>query len=210
MTLLSLLGVGDEVYVSATTTSSSSANPQLLMFENMWGHPGTFNAYSANTFSFYPINIPVSVSWNRLAMIVSATAAAGSSVSASARIGLYSLNAATLSMANSASGTFSLGGAGSSLMWVDVSATSATQNITPGLWYLGYAWSSHTAANFVSSFSGRGNISIPANSPINANPTLASGYMTVSSAAPPVSVATSDLTLTGNSAVRAQYIIITA
>lgn len=202
---MTLLGVGDEIFVTATT--SSSANPQLNLMWDYANHGGqTYGAYSQNTYSFIGVQFPVSINFNHLAFNVSARGTSVSSLQATINLGLYSLNAGTLSLANSASGSFShTSSAINSSYWVNL-ATSATQNISPGMWWLGYGI---TAATLLAhtSFSLFVNSAI---NPGNANPYFNAARMTVSTASPPTSVATSDLNITGSTAWQQAYIIITA
>lgn len=73
--------------------------------------------------------IPGSISFNTVAWLGHRTG--GPTVTAS--FGLYSLNGSTLSLANSASNSFNV----NNTQWRTM-VTSATQDITPGNWYL--AW----------------------------------------------------------------------
>ena len=90
-------------YPSAAT--SAAADPQLQFFENFPGHLGAaFNAVSLNTLSVHAVNIPLSLSFNNVIVLVTAGANnATRTGQATIRFGLYSMNASTLSLANSAS-----------------------------------------------------------------------------------------------------------
>lgn len=95
------------------------------------------------TQKFQGIELVGSISFNNIAVLLSAAGTAGQT--ASIYMGLYSLNGGTLSMANSASGSFA--SAGNAFSWVTL-ATSATQDITPGNWYLGFNWLSSGDSRF--------------------------------------------------------------
>lgn len=117
-------------------------------------------------------------------------------------VGLYSLNSSTLSIANSWSGTIntSVGTA----RYVSLSATSATQNITPGTWWLGILIS--TSGTAALSLYGQTSLN-----PQNAFPgAFIQGIMTDSTAALPASIATSDLDITGGETLYVPHIIMTA
>src|SRR3990167_1446793 len=206
MSWITLLGVGEEV---SSATTSAAADPQLQFFENFPGHFGAaFGANSINTLSVHAVNIPLSISFNNaIALITRGANNATRQGGASMRIGLYSLNGSTLSLANSASGTVSWIGANTSTVWVSM-VTSATQNITPGAWYFAMLNSSSTNAAGAANFGFFINSSI---NPANAIPGgFLMGRMTASTNAIPASIATSDLDVTGSDATRQPYIIITA
>lgn len=189
--------------VSAGTTA---ANPQLQFFENFPAHAGAaYAGFSNGTLSIHAVNIPLSISFNNVVALMSVSSAALSALSGTIQFGLYSLNAATLSLANSASGAVAEGGSANS--WYSM-VTSATQNISPGAWYFGVNFFTGGIATDHSSASFYGNSSI---NPGNAIPIgFLMGRVTASTNAMPASIATSDLDRTGSDAIRQQYIIITA
>ena len=83
-------------------------------------------------FNFY---VPSSISFNNVAFLfngVVGTASRGITF----RMGLYSLNAGSFSLANSASRAMTLSST-NGLSWITM-VTSATQNITPGLWWIAF------------------------------------------------------------------------
>lgn len=177
---------------------TAAADPQLQFFENFPGHLGAgFAARSDGTLSIHAVNIPLSLSFRFPVVLLSRPNSGGQQT---VQFGLYSLNGATLSLANSASNSVSFSSATS---WISM-VTSATQNISPGAWYF--------AINALSSQTS--NLSFLANSsfaPVNAIPGgFLMGRMTVSTNAIPASIATSDLDITGSDAIRQPYIIITA
>lgn len=200
MTYLGLMGVGDLLRFAATT---SAGNPQLQFFENFPGHFGGNVAVAGpNTLSVHAVNIPLNLSFNNAVILVSAQndPAGTTTASLSISFGLYSLSGSTLSLANSASNLFTYQTRASS--WLSM-ITSATQNITPGTWY----W----AFNFQTSIINMRFFMNSTINPANAIPGgLLMGRMTVSSAGIPSSIATSELDITGNDAIRQPYIILTA
>ena len=196
-------------FIWAGTGGTSAANPQLQFFENFPGHLGAaFGANSINTLSIHAVNIPLSLSFNYpVALITRGANNATRQGGVSMKVGLYSLNGSTLSLANSASGTASWAGANTSTVWVSM-VTSATQNITPGAWYFAMLNSSSTNAAGAANFGFYINSSI---NPANAIPGgFLMGRMTASTNAMPGSIATSDLDITGSDATRQPFIIITA
>lgn len=189
-------------------STAAAGNPQLQFFRNFPAHIVGSALVSLNTLSFQAVNIPLSLSFNYPVIIVRAGANnATRSGSATANLGLYSLNGSTLSLANSASSSITWGGAVTFTSWLSM-ATSATQNISPGAWYLALVFSSATNNAGASLFAPYANSS---RNPENAIPGgFLMGRMTASTGALPASIATSDLDITGSDAMRQQYIIITA
>ena len=189
---MTLLRVGAEI-----AAGTSVADPQLQFFENFPGHLGAANvAYSANTLSIHAVNIPLSISFNKVIALLSESDAG----SATLHFGLYSLNGSTLSLANSASAAITMANA---LSWRSI-VTSATQNISPGAWYFAFNISSGGASS----------LSFYANTAINPGNAIPGGFlmgrMTASTGAMPATIATSDLDITGSDAIRQPYIIITS
>ena len=152
---------------------------------------------SNGSLSFIPIQPTDSISFGVLNLLYRQTHTSSNSVS----IGLYSLNGGNLSLANSISGiATNSAGAG----WISLTATSATQNITPGTWWLGLLFSTTGSSAF--SLYGNNNIS-----PGNAFPGgFMMGRMSASTNALPTSYATSDLDIIGFDAVQIPIIILTA
>ena len=183
----------------------TTANPQLQFIENFKNKDGAaYVAYSNGTLSIQAVNIPLSLSFNYPAVLMSVSSAALSALSATVQLGLYSLNGSTLSLANSASNTIQH--TNSANFWYSM-VTSTTQNITPGTWYFGINLFTGGIATDHSSASFFGNSSI---NPGNAIPTLLMARMTASTNAIPASIATSDLDITGSDIIRQPYVIITA
>lgn len=132
------------------------------------------------------MEIPGSISFNTIAVIMSGSGAASENLSI--YFGLYSLNASTvLSLANSASQATGLTLNQTAFSWITL-ATSATQDITPGNWYFAIMSSTSLGANFsfVNNF-GKADITASAHSG------FARGIMSVSTNAMPSSIATSDM-----------------
>lgn len=87
-----------------------------------------------NTLFLQGVYIPGSISFNNVAVIVSVNRG-GADMSITMSLGLYSLTGSTLSLANSAGNSF--GFTADNFSWRTL-ATSATQDISPGNWYLGF------------------------------------------------------------------------
>ncbi len=197
MSNLLLMNVGAGLAGTPAATSSSSADPQLQYFENIPGKDLFQIGVSFATLSVHAVNIPLSVSFNNLAVLGQGLIATGS---VTMHFGLYSLNGGTLSLANSASGSATY--ESTSPQWISF-ATSATQNISPGAWYFAV----NKPGDNVSQLILHGNSS---GGPLNAQPVFIRGRMTVSTAAMPATIATSELDITGSDASRQPYVIITA
>src|SRR3990167_3495353 len=122
------------------------ANVRLNIFENVpLLHTNMNFVLNVNTLSIQGVYIPGSISFNKLAVIVSGSGAVSQNLSLS--FGLYSLNGSTLSLANSASRATALTLNQTMFSWLSF-ATSATQDITPGNWYLAYMNSTALGAGF--------------------------------------------------------------
>lgn len=165
-------------------------------FNKLIAQSVTFNN---NSLTFFGFNIYDSLSFNNPNILISASSATTKSYSFS--FGLYSLNGSTLSIANSASLSRTVTGASG---FYGSFATSTTQNITPGTWYIGLIASSDGTGSILLF----GQMTI---NPANAFPgAFIGGRMTASTNALPASVATSDLDITGNDAMLVPSIIINA
>ena len=194
---------GDGIGIPQGVTTA--ADPQLQFFENFPGKD-VMNTilYSNSILSVHAVNIPLSLSFNYpVFLLFEQGGNATRSASVSISFGLYSLNGATLSLANSASGGTTWEGVQTSTFWMSL-ATSTTQNITPGAWYFAVN-ASATGPSILFRFYGNSSIN-----PENAAPVLVRGRMTVSTGAMPGSIATNELDITGSDAIRQPYIIITA
>lgn len=113
-------------------------------------------------------------------------------------IGLYSLNGSTLSLANSASGTRTQNSFG----YFTITATSATQNITPGTWWFGFLLS--TTGSSGNSIYGQTGLPVG-----NAFPGgFMGGRMTESTGALPTAYSTSNLDTTGADSNQVPMIIL--
>ena len=123
-------------------------------------------------------------------------------------VGLYSLTGSTLSIANSISGTFTHSVSGQRGGYMSISDTSANQNITPGTWFFGLLFSTTHAGGAAGSLQLR--LGLTAN-PGNVFPGgFIGGAMTDSTGVLPSSLATSNLNITGATALRVPTIILTA
>lgn len=173
--------------------------PQLNFARNI-GLPHTdLIRISNGTMTFSPFNLGQSISWNTINIFISKSSA---NMTHTISIGLYSLNGSTLSLANSASGTFS--GSNNQRAYVSLTATSATQNLTPATWFFGLLFST----------GGNSGLDIVGQSTINAGNAFPGGFiggrMTDSTNALPSSYATSNLDITGNDGMNVTYILLTA
>ena len=185
-------------------SSAAAANPQLQFFENFPGHLGaSFINHSLNTLSIHAVNIPVSISFNSVVVLVcnnNTFLVRTHNYS----FGLYSLTGSTLSLANSAPVSFAYSQPGVAQQSWRSFATSAIQNITPGTWYFA----------LVPAATGDAGVDLYGNSSIAPGNAIPGGFlmgrMTVSTGAMPASIATSDMDITGSDATRQPYIIITA
>lgn len=145
---------------------------------------------SDGTLSFYPFNFWDSISFASVNFYLRNT---NSNATYTFSLGLYSLTGSSLSLANSASATMSIS-SNVSQFWLSITATSATQNITPGTWWLG----------FVGRSGGHSQLSITGITRLNAGNAFpgafVGGRMTESTASLPASYATSNLDITGSDA----------
>ena len=174
---------------------------QLDFYTNLPNIENGIFGISNGTLSFIPLNLANSISWATLNFLICQTSAASKTLSLS--IGLYSLTGSTLSIANSISRSVTYGTSAQSI-YLSMVGTSATQNITPGTWWLGLLASTAGANAF--SFFGQTSVN-----PTNAFPGgFIGGRMTASTAALPSTYATSDLDITGNDAMNVPLIILSA
>ena len=158
---------------------------QINIFENFDNlHIVGNSSIPANTLQIQRVYIPGSLSFNVPSVVF--TKGDSSDASFSVSLGLYSLTGNTLALANSASG--STNGISAILQWFSM-ATSTTQNISPGEWYLGFVYATSSRSNITF----RGNI-WPASPGAGASPTsFIRGRYTVSVTNIPASISTSDL-----------------
>ena len=183
------------------------ANVRLNIFENVpLLHTNMNFVLNVNTLSIQGVYIPGSISFNKLAVIVSGSGGVSENLSLS--FGLYSLNGSTLSLANSASMGTDATLNQTFFSWLTF-ATSATQDITPGNWWLG----------MVASTSLGGSFSIVRDSGVTVKDApygglFVRGSYSTSTDGLPVSMITSDLSKegqgTGSSGTRDPYILISA
>lgn len=166
------------------------ADVRLSVFENFPVYPSVSQGTLLGVGSLHIQGLYVlgSISFNSIAAMISAQTSTNKTISIS--FGLYSLNGSTLSLANSASASFSLG-TGSALSWVTL-VTSTTQDITPGNWY--FAAMSSTAGDSVFSFirGGARGLAVAGEGGVYGG-NFVRGYLSVSTSVMPASIATSDL-----------------
>jgi hypothetical protein len=180
-----------------TATTAATYNT-LQYFENFPAKEAAgVIAYSNGTMSIQEVNFPLQVAFKTPVMLL--TQSSTQVRTFTILLGLYTMNGGTLSLMNSASGSPTFVNAYS---YVSL-ATSATQNITPGQYYL--AMNILSAGNSSGSFFGASSIN-----PGNAFPGFFKARMTVSTNAMPTSLATSGLDVTGSDVTRQPYIIISA
>ena len=173
-----------------------------LLFEKSLPYYGPSRLSVNNaSMTFCAMNFNDSISFNTVNMVFLNEAGGNRSMSVS--LGLYSLSGSTLSLANSVSSTFSQPAA--NRIYISMTSTSATQNITPGIWYIGYWMSRSDTGDYAPSGQ---YINLSAG---NAFPgAFIGGAMTVSTNALPSSYATSDLDITGQDALLVPFIIMSA
>ena len=173
---------------------------QLNFYSFPQAHGGVNKlSISVATLFVRPMTLFDSLSWRTINLALEWDLGAGT-VTLSMSIGLYSLTGSTLSLANSISGTTSR--SNDAIGYFSMNATSATQNITPGNWWLGMLGS--YGASSISMYGQSRN-------PGNAFPgAFINGRMTASTNALPGSIATSDLDITGSDAMHNPFIILTA
>ena len=183
------------------------ANARLNILENFpLLHSNSNNVVNANSLSIQGVYIPGSISFNNLAVIISGSG--GVSENFSLSLGLYSLNGSTLSLANSASRATALTLNQTMFSWLTM-ATSATQDITPGNWWLGIVVSTSLGSSF-SLIRCRG---ATISNAIYGGPFIRGSYSTSTNGLP-ISMITSDLSKEGADAGasrnRAPYILISS
>lgn len=150
---------------------------------------------------FFAFNFYDSISFNTINLVIVRNNSNSRTISAS--LGLYSVTGSTLSLANSAAGTWTNHtNPGSRYQYLSFSTISATQNISPGTWYFGLL-----ASTAGSNCSYGGLTANPANAVQGG---FIGGEMTATTNALPASYATSDLDITGRNALIVPYIIVSA
>ena len=181
--------------------TATAVNPQISFFDNfpMKDIVAYRNVSSNSSLSFQHVELPLSLSLNTIAILMSNLSTNAKTVTF--QFGLYSLNGGTLSLENSASRTITA--TATFFSWISITDISKTQNMSPGQWYWGFNVSA----------SGNTNFQLGANSsinPANANPMFDRAHVTASTNALPASIATSVLDQSGADANKQFYIVITA
>lgn len=170
---------------------------QLNFHANFYGVFNLNVGVSHQSIFFSPMILEDNISFINLNFLVNKNATGGTH---SIYIGLYSLSQSSLSLANSISGTLSVTAAN----YFPLTATSSSQNITPGNWWWGYLLSTNSVSNH---FIFGANVINPANAfPGN----FIGGLMTVTSSQLPSNIATSDLDITGLTEMVVPLFILTA
>ncbi len=181
------------------------ANVQLNVFENFPVLASVVNLVNQNSLLVQGIELPGSISFNNVVVLFQGQGTTAKTATLS--LGLYSRTGNTLSLANSAS--MSTAPTANTLQWITL-ATSATQNLTPGNWFLACLWTT----------SGSNNMSLAGNQ--GGKPAVGAayggmfvhGFLSVSTSALPASIATSDLSREGVSTDinfnRYPYVLISA
>mgnify|MGYP001617671404 CR=1 FL=1 len=187
------------------------ASVRLNLFES---YPLIHQARNASlegvgTLHMLGVEMPGSISFNNLAMIVSGSGGVSEDMSLS--FGLYSLNGSTLSLANSASMGTALTLNQTMFSWLSF-ATSATQDITPGNWYFAVMSSTTLGGSFslvINNWTGNAGAVGGEYGGI-----FVRGKLSVSTNALPASIATSDMSKEGQgitvNIARQPYILISA
>ena len=161
----------------------------------------TANAFSIGSVLFAPLNVRESISL--INVHINPLFGSSANQTKSFYLGLYSLSGSILSIVNSLSVTISTNDGRSYMPLLSFSNTSATQNVTPGTWFLG----------ILASTAGRSELSLLGRftaSPDNAFPgAFIGGLMTETTNALPSSMAISNLDITGRPELSTPYILLT-
>ena len=160
--------------------------PQLSFAQNLNVAPNGVPLLTAQSLNIFGFNLLDSISLKTIQVIVQQSASTNATYSLS--IGLYSLNGATLTLVNSASNSSSQSGV--SRFYFSMTNTSATSNLTPGTWYFGLLL--NTAGDNVFRVYGgtrSGGNAFPGG--------FIQGQMTDATTQLPLSIATSNLNITG-------------
>lgn len=172
---------------------------QMNFFKNIGFPPNSgFLVLTHGSLNLFAINITDSLSFNYPNL---AYRFGTNNRTFTISMGLYSLSGSTLSLANSGTGRTS----GSNLTGYITFATSATQNVTPGTWFIGLVASTAGSSNWslLGAFNNRDASNIFPG-------TFIGGRMSDSTLGLPASIATSDLDVTGSDAMQVAYILIGA
>ena len=166
------------------------ANVRLNIYENysVLNRMTAANvAISGGSLRMQGVVIPGSISFNNVVVFMTASGTTAKTLTIS--FGLYSLNGSTLSLANSASQTTAP--AANQGSWITL-VTSATQDITPGNWYLGFimSTSSNNNMSLLINHNTNNDIMITAGT---AGGIFVRGNYSVTTTAFPASIATSDM-----------------
>ena len=166
---------------------------RLLKYDNVsnFCDIGSRSLLGVNSLNIWGGVIPGSISFNGVAVVLQKVT--NSSLTVSVYFGLYSRTGSTLSLANSASGSLTFGTA-QAQSWMTL-ATSATQDITPGNWYL--AVMSNTSNDSRISLMCYNNQATGALMSQGYGGHFVRGWHSASQSAMPASIATSDLVKEG-------------
>lgn len=182
---------------------------QLNFVQNYNFHPTDTVGVTNGTLLFFAQNIEDSISLATINLLNRITISSLANISFTYSLGLYSMTGNTLSLANSVSLSYNsnnLIGNETINIYVSGTATSATQNITPGTWYWGIVGTSSGSVLASADYSFLGGLSA---NPQNAFPSFfIGGRMTDSTNNLPSSYATSDLDTTGKDAMFVPYILL--
>lgn len=165
----------------------------------------TLGVNSNNAQMIHGVYFPGSISFNDVALIASVSNTVDATLTV--RFGLYSLNGSTLSLANSASNT--IGTSGNLFSWITL-VTSATQDITPGNWWLAFGFS-RTGAGLSFSIVGNSRFQT-AFTHVYGGPFIR-GFHSGTSTVMPATIATSNITKEGlnlSDSMNHPYILISA
>ena len=181
---------------------------QLNFAANNFIIPNIVYAFNNASLTFCPLELFDSISWATVNIINKVAGTRTVTKTFSISIGLYSLNGSSLSLANSIFGSQTHQYSGNKGGYLSLTSASATQNISPGTWWLGLLISSTAqSTNLTGNLVGQ-NANLSA---ANAFPGgFIGGAMTASTNALPGSIATSDLDITGQDAFTQPIIILTA
>lgn len=182
---------------------------QMNKFENFPLFQVTSNRGFGASVYMHMVEIPDNISFNTVAVILTWNLASSHGVSRSYSFGLYSLTGSTLSLINSASNSYGVasGIATNFISWLTL-ATSATYNISAGNWFFAIL---HSVSSVGALGTGRIlNFNVmDVTQSVYGGPFFR-GVHSVSTAALPASINTSDMTKDGAILSLAPYILIAA
>lgn len=174
---------------------------QLKFSQNYMVTPPDNINLSVGTMLFAPFNLPDSISLKTVNLGIGQTS--NTTWNIEIDVGLYSLTNSSLSLVNSFS--ISMSSNASNNLHISATTFSATSNLTPGTWFFGFLLTNTSTVSLVQPFGGS---SQPAG---NAFPgSFIGGQMTESTNALPANYLTSNLSITGGTAMFEPYVLLSS